>query len=106
MLLVFLSVHCDGCDLFWRGIRDTPPTGVDVVVVTKGPGQGSITEVGVLAAGVDVPVVMSDGAWFDYRVTGYPFLVLVDPRKRKIIGESVGFGWLDVGSLVDRMSAD
>ena len=39
VLLVFLSTHCDGCDLFWRGAGTPPPAGVDVVVVTKGPGQ-------------------------------------------------------------------
>jgi hypothetical protein len=43
---------------------------------------------------------MSDAAWSDYRVTGYPFLVLVEPATRRILGESVGFGWPDVEGLM------
>lgn len=105
LLLVFLSTHCDGCELFWTGVRDTPPTEVDVVVVTKGPGVVSTSEVGALASGTEAPVVLSEEAWTDYRVTGYPFLVVVDPPTRKILGESVGFGWSDVAALIDRAGA-
>jgi hypothetical protein len=47
-----------------------------------------------------VPVVMTDAAWSDYRVTGYPFLVLVDPETRTVIGETVGFGWSDVHAMI------
>jgi hypothetical protein len=80
--------------------RDLPP-GVDVVVVTKGPANVRADEVAVTAADVPVPVVMSDGAWADFRVTSYPFLVLVEPHTRRILGESVGFGWSDVAALLD-----
>jgi hypothetical protein len=102
VLLVFLSTRCDGCDLFWNGVRNSPPTEVDVVVVTKGPGVVSSVEVGAHAAGTQASVVLSDEAWVDYRVTGYPFLVVVDPATRTILGESVGFGWSDVGALIER----
>jgi len=100
-LLVFLSTNCDGCDLFWTGLRRDLPPGVDVVVVTKGPANVRADEVAVTAADVPVSVVMSDAAWADFRVTSYPFLVLVEPHTRRILGESVGFGWSDVAALLD-----
>ena len=100
VLLVFLSTNCDGCDLFWTGVREEPPSGVDVVIVTKGPGNAAADEVAVSAAGVSAPVVMSDSSWTDFRVTSYPFLILVDAGTRRILGESVGFGWSDVAALV------
>ena len=101
VLLVFLSTNCDGCDLFWSGLRDDPPFGVDVVVVTKGPATVIVDDVAATAVGVTAPIVMTDAAWADFRVTSYPFLVLVEPRTRRILGESVGFGWSDVDALLD-----
>jgi hypothetical protein len=106
LLLVFLTTGCDGCDQFWDGLRRDDghglPTGVTVVAVTRGPGTVEPSEVGVVADGVvDVPVVMSDQAWRDYRVLGYPFFVLVDPVARHVLGETVGFGWSDVAAMVD-----
>jgi hypothetical protein len=74
---------------------------VDPVIVTKGPGAVDAGEVADLAGGVTrAPVVMSDQAWADYRVTSYPFFVLVDPAEATVIGETVGFGWSDVASMV------
>jgi hypothetical protein len=100
VLMVFLTTECDGCDQFWWGLSDPPPE-VDAVVVTRGPGAVASSDVATLASGLSrVPVVMSDAAWSDYRVTGYPFLVLVEPATRRILGESVGFGWPDVEGLL------
>ncbi len=109
VLLCFLHVHCDGCDGFWRGLGDSPPTEypgtVSVVTVTKGPGSVDRSEVARAAASLggnaSVPVVMSDSAWADYRVTGYPFFVLVDAAHKMIAGETVGFGWSDVRSMIE-----
>lgn len=106
VLVVFLTTDCDGCNHFWRGLADPPPD-VDAVVVTKGPDAVTSSEVAVLAVGLPhVPVVMSDAAWSAYRVTGYPFLVLVEPGTRRILGESVGFGWSDVDALLASSTAD
>ena len=96
VLLVFLTIDCDGCDLFWAHLADAP-AGVDVVAVTKSPTEVAPHEVAARAAG---PVVMSSSAWIDYRVTGYPFLVLVDPVSRRIVAESVGFAWSDVDAML------
>jgi hypothetical protein len=105
VLLAFLHTRCDGCDEFWRGFRDSsvselPPV-VSAAVLTKGPGSVSSAEVRQAALGVSrVPVIMSDAAWADYRVTGYPFFVLVDPATRTVTAETVGFGWSDVGTMI------
>lgn len=101
VLVVFLSTNCDGCDQFWTGLREDPPSGADVVVVTRGPATVAADEVLSLGVGVTAPIVMTDTAWADFRVTSYPFLVLVEPRTRRILGESVGFGWSDVAALLD-----
>jgi len=105
LLLAFLATRCDGCEEFWRGLRDDTgvglPESVAVVAVTRGPGTISSADVGEAAAGVSrVPVIMSDAAWTDYRVSAYPFFVLVDAHGRRVVGETVGFGWPDVVSMV------
>jgi hypothetical protein len=106
VLLCFLHIRCDGCEQFWQGLRhdgspvELPDT-VTAVVVTKGPGSVEPVEVARLAAGLNhVPVVMSDDAWTDYLVSAYPFFVLVEPGSRSVLGESVGFGWSDVRSMI------
>jgi len=96
VLFVFLTVDCTGCELFWKGLVDAPAE-VDVVAVTKSASEVSPLEVAARATG---PVVMSEAAWIDYRVTGYPFLVLVDPAARRIVAESVGFAWSDVDAML------
>jgi hypothetical protein len=105
ILLVFLNTRCDGCDEFWRGLGSPDgtalPGSVSAVVVTRGPAVLSAAEVEAASGGLgSVPVVMTDAAWSDYRVTGYPFLVLVDPGTRTVIGETVGFGWSDVHAMI------
>jgi hypothetical protein len=105
VLLAFLTTQCDGCDEFWRGLRDGAgaelPMSMSTVVVTKGPGTISPPAVENLATGITrAPVIMSDEAWTHYRVSGYPFFVLVDAPTRTVIGETVGFGWSDVVSMI------
>ncbi len=105
LLLAFLHTECDGCDEFWRGFADgggwTLPDALSVVIVTKGPESVDASTVAGVAAGVRrYPVVMSDVAWANYRVLGYPFFILVDPSLRTIMGETVGFGWSDVTSMI------
>ena len=105
LLVVFLTTNCDGCDGFWDGLRDEVepplPGGVDVVIVTKGESVVSREDVARVAVGIArVPVVMSDQAWGDYHVLGYPFFVLVDAPPRSVVAETVGFGWADVAGLL------
>ncbi len=105
VLVAFLSTQCDGCDEFWRGFRDGVgselPAGISAVVVTKGPTSLATSSVILIADGINsLPVIMSDEAWNDYRVTGYPFFVLVDVDACGVVGETVGFGWSDVLSMI------
>jgi hypothetical protein len=107
LLLAFLATHCDGCETFWRGLGPEGPVAalgsVRVAVVTKAPPNVDPAEVRELAAALGpVPVVMGDAPWDDYRVTGYPFFVLVDPAARRVVGESVAFGVEDVVALLAR----
>jgi len=104
LLLAFLHINCHGCHEFWQGFGDDRselPVSVSAVVVTKGPETVSPGDVVRAAVGIGrVPIVMSDEAWTDYRVMGYPFFVLIEPAARAVIGETVGFGWADVVSMI------
>jgi hypothetical protein len=72
-----------------------------VVIVTKGPETVARREIERVAVGINrIPVIMSEEAWTEYRVLGYPFFVLVDPSTRTVLGETVGFGWSDVVSMI------
>lgn len=69
--------------------------------MTKGPQVISAQEVADLAADLSiVPVIMSDEAWSDYRVLGYPFFIVVDGSSGTVVGETVGMGWDDVASMI------
>ena len=105
VLLAFLATRCPGCEEFWREMGGVGPAGLPAgvtrVIVTRGPGTVSSDEVrGLVAEGSGAPVVMSDQAWSDYRVHGYPFFVLLEVATRTVIGETVGFGWSDITSMV------
>ena len=105
LLLVFLSTDCDGCEAFWSRFRQPGDAGlpddVSTVIITRGPEAVVPAEVAATSEGIiGVPVIMSRRAWIDYRVTGYPFLVLVDVASRSVIGEAVGMGWGDVTALL------
>jgi hypothetical protein len=104
VLVAFLSTNCHGCDEFWTGLSDSEaeglPASVSTVVVTRGPETVDRAEVDGLVAGSTVPVVMSDQAWVDFQVMGYPFFILVDTAERCVIGETVGFGWADIVAMV------
>jgi hypothetical protein len=77
------------------------PDSVEAVIVTKGPSDVAADEVGVLSTGITrVPVVMSNQAWSDYRVLGYPFFALVDRVGGVIVGETTAFGWSDVAAMI------
>lgn len=107
VLVAFLAAACDGCDAFWQGFgggeHPELSPGVVPVIVTRGPETVAPLEVSRLAVGVGTtPVIMTDQAWTDYRVSGYPFFVVVEPSTRTIIAETVGFGWSDLVRVVQR----
>jgi hypothetical protein len=104
LLLAFLSVDCVGCQQFWDGFRSDGgpglPADVDAAIVTRGTASLEVGEVRSIAHGITgTPVVMSDLAWADYRVTGYPFFVLIDRASGRVSGETVGLDWEEVRSM-------
>jgi hypothetical protein len=71
-------------------------------VVTREEPLADRREVLALSQGVDRwPVVMSDAAWSDFDVYGYPFFVLLDGTSRSVVGETIGFDWTDVERLLE-----
>lgn len=110
-LLAFFSSGCATCAGLWRQLRDAGvhglglPTGTRVVVVTRGPGEESESEVARLAA-PDIPVVMSAEAWEDYRVPASPYFVLVDGDPARIAGEGAVRRWDELAGLAGQALDD
>lgn len=105
LLLCFLSTDCLGCQQFWQEPDDPDGElhGIARVIVVKEGGPEGGDGARALAAGAApslLGVVVSDEAWLDYRVTGYPHLVLVNPGQRTIEAETVGLSWDDARALV------
>lgn len=107
-LLAFLSSGCLTCQGFWDAFGDAAgldlPGDVRLVVVTKDASEESMSALGKLAP-PDVPVVMSSGAWVEYRVPGSPYFVLVDGPAGRVRGEGTGASWDQVRNLL-RQAAD
>jgi hypothetical protein len=97
VLLLFLSAACIGCLDLWEGLGELQ-AGLDarcrLAVVTKGPGDEDPGRIAALAGAAPVesgvPVVMSTPAYRDYRVSGPPFMVVVDATAVRT--ESVAWG--------------
>jgi len=105
LLVIFLSVDCEGCQVFWRGLRDLEalgfPVGVAAAVVTKGPQAVAPERVARCSEGIDgIPVVMSDQAWVEFGVHGYPHVLVVDRSSSTVTGEVVPLGWDDARALL------
>ncbi len=100
-LLAFLAVDCLGCEEFWQGIGDAAilpgSSNMARVVVTKEPERIPLTKSARLSG---VPLVMSNAAWTDYRVLGYPSFLVVDGSSGMVVGETTAFGWDDVQSMI------
>ena len=100
-LLAFLAVDCFGCEEFWQGIGDAAilPGSPNMarVVVTKEPERIPLAKSARLSG---VPLVMSNAAWTDYRVLGYPSFLVVDGSSGMVVGETTAFGWDDVQSML------
>jgi hypothetical protein len=92
VLLLFLSASCLGCRDLWDGtpeLRQTLPDGMRIVIVTKGVDQEDASAIADLAP-PDTEVVMSSDAYRDYRVSGAPFLVVVDGGEVRTEGVAWG----------------
>ncbi|MDA8058122.1 MAG: hypothetical protein M0032_09165 [Actinomycetota bacterium] len=112
-LLAFVGPGCDGCRACFEGLaapgRGGLAADVGAVVVTRLPLTADERS---CLARVDrgsgpVVAVVSDRAWADYRVSGYPFYVVVDGERGTVAAETVGLGWEDVtGTVRAALTAD
>jgi hypothetical protein len=97
VLLLFLSAGCLGCRDLWAGLaalRTGLGDAARLAVVTRSPGDEEAEAIAALAGEAQqrlgVPVVMSTGAFRDYRVGGPPFLVVA--ASDAVRTESVAWG--------------
>lgn len=106
-LLAFLSSGCVSCQGFWEELgrdHDTPTPDTRVVVVTKGAQSESPSRIGELAP-QDVPLVMSDDVWDQFRVPLTPYFLLIDGQGR-VLGEGSAATWKRLLKLFRRAVAD
>jgi len=102
-LLAFLTSGCGTCRTFWDTLGERRlPSGIQTLIVTHGAERESPAKLLSLAPS-EVPVVMSEPAWGDYRVPGAPYFVLVDGTVR---GEGVARTWDALSSLIGDALAD
>ena len=97
VLLLFLSAACLGCRDLWEGLHELHAGlagAARLVVVTRDPGEERPETITALAGdaprtdGIDL--VMSTGAYRDYRVGGPPFLSVA--AAEGVHTESVAWG--------------
>ena len=103
-LLAFLSSTCASCTILWATLARDAPRNHRVVVVTRGPGEESVTALQKLAP-EGFTVVMSTKAWGDYGVTGTPYFVLVD-GARGVTGEGSAGTWERITKLLADSEGD
>lgn len=109
VLLAFLSSGCEACGAFWESLpskkRSRLPRATQVVVVTKGEEEESVSRLKKLAPR-KLRVVMSTPAWTDFQVPGSPYFVFVDGRSGEVRGEGVANEWDQLTRLVEDAMAD
>jgi hypothetical protein len=97
VLLLFLSAACTGCQDLWEGLAELL-AGLGgrcrLAVVTRSPGDEEPGRIAALAGTAPeesgVVVVMSTPAYGDYRVSGPPFMVVVDASVVRTEGVAWG----------------
>lgn len=108
-LLAFLSSGCLTCGGFWEAFagadRLSVPGGARLVIVTKGPEAESESRIRELSPSA-FPVVMSTGAWEQYKVPHTPYFVYVDGPSGRIVGEGSAQTWDQVRTLWSQALAD
>ncbi|MDQ1444191.1 MAG: hypothetical protein QOI20_655, partial [Acidimicrobiaceae bacterium] len=106
-VLAFLTTGCTSCRPFWDAVRD-PATGNGgrrMVVVTRGPGDESVSAARALTQdGMDV--VMSSDAWADYAVPGAPYFVHVSGATGRVSGEGTAQTLAQVLELLTAAEGD
>jgi hypothetical protein len=116
-LLAFLTTGCATCANFWEAFAEAGrggadplptlglPTGLRLVIVTKGAELESPATVAALAP-EGILTLQSTQAWEDYRIPVAPYFALVDGRRGVVVGEGAAASWDRVRDLIGRALAD
>jgi len=99
LLLCFLAPDCTGCEEVWENLTVDPLVVGgrrlrSVVIVREDAARRArVAQLAVRVA--PIPVVASDAAWSDYKVLGYPELVVVDGTRSLVVARTTVFTWED-----------
>lgn len=113
-LLAFLSSGCRTCAAFWSELEspviELGGEATRLVIVAQDPAHDSESRLVELAPSA-VRTVCSTAAWESYGVPGSPYFVLIDGRRRKVVGSGAATNWPQVRRLLasavgDARSAD
>lgn len=108
-LLAFLSTGCATCRNFWQEFSKGPEVrqieGANLIIVTKGPENESISALAEMAP-PEVTTIMSDEAWSDYQVAVAPYFIWVDGNSSTIVGEGTATSWEQLSELIQRATSD
>jgi hypothetical protein len=109
-LLCFLAPDCTGCAVVWDNLAADPVAIGDrrlrSVVVVRDDVARRARVAGLAAKVAPVPVVASDAAWIDYRVLGYPELVVVDGSRSLVVARTTVFVWEDALARLEHELAE
>ncbi len=107
-VLLFLSSGCSGCAVFFADLAARSvalPPSVRVLVVAHDASEESVSLLRELCPpGVDL--VLSGQAWDDYRVPGSPYVMVVDGRRGRVVGEGTGSSLRQVAALIRQAVGD
>ena len=107
-VLLFLSSGCSGCAVFFA---DLAARSVALPPSVRRARRRPRRERGVVSLlrelcppGVDL--VLSGQAWDDYRVPGSPYVMVVDGRRGRVVGEGTGSSLRQVAALIRQAVGD
>ena len=107
-VLLFLSSGCSGCAVFFADLAARTvalPPSARLLVVAHDAQEESVSLLRELCPpGVDL--VLSSQAWEDYQVPGSPYVMVVDGRRGRVVGEGSGSSLRQVATLIRQAVGD
>ncbi|GAA1996394.1 hypothetical protein JL107_12420 [Nakamurella flavida] len=107
-VLLFLSSGCAGCAVFFADLAARTvalPPSARLLVVAHDAHEESVSLLRELCPpGVDL--VLSTRAWEDYAVPGSPYVMVVDGRRGRVVGEGSGSSLRQVATLIRQAVGD
>ena len=107
-VLLFLSSGCSGCAVFFADLAARSvalPPSARLLVVAHDASEESVSLLRELCPpGIDL--VLSGQAWEDYGVPGSPYVMVVDGRRGRVVGEGTGTSLRQVATLIRQAVGD